>query len=54
LSTWTTQSREWQAFLDDFRQTLDKFQVPEGERAERFAIVDSTKKDIVRLMQRGV
>ena len=46
--------QEWQAFLDDFRQTLDKFQVPEGERAERFAIVDSTKKDIVRLKQRGV
>jgi hypothetical protein len=30
-------------------QTLDKFQVPEAERAELFAIVDSTKKDIVRL-----
>jgi hemoglobin len=46
--------QEWQAFLDDFRQTLDKFQVPEAERAELFAIVDSTKKDIVRLEQRGV
>ena len=46
--------QEWQAFLDDFRQTLDKFQVPEAERAELFAIVDSTKKDIVRLKQRGV
>ena len=45
---------EWQAFLDDFRQTLDKFQVPEAERAELFAIVDSTKKDILRLKQRGV
>jgi len=39
--------QEWQAFLDDFRQTLDKFQVPDAERAELFAIVDSTKKDIV-------
>jgi hemoglobin len=39
--------QEWQAFLDDFRQTLDKFGVPEAERAELFAIVDSTKKDIV-------
>src|SRR5713226_65811 len=39
--------QEWQAFLDDFRQTLDKFQVPQAERAELFAIVDSTKKDIV-------
>jgi hemoglobin len=38
---------EWQAFLDDFRQTLDKFQVPEAERAELLAIVDSTKNDIV-------
>jgi hemoglobin len=38
---------EWQAFLHDFRQTLDKFKVPEAERAELFAIVDSTKKDIV-------
>ena len=39
--------QEWRAFLDDFRQTLDKFQVPEAERAELFAIVDSTKQDIV-------
>jgi hemoglobin len=38
---------EWRAFLDDFRQTLDKFGVPEAERAELEAIVDSTKKDIV-------
>jgi hemoglobin len=46
--------QEWRAFLGDFRQTLDKFQVPQAERAELFAIVDSTKKDIVRLKQRGV
>jgi hemoglobin len=39
--------QEWQAFLDDFRQTLDKFNIPQAERAELFAIVDSTKKDIV-------
>jgi hemoglobin len=38
---------EWQAFLDDFRQTLDKFQVPPSEQAELFAIVQSTKGDIV-------
>ena len=44
---------EWQAFLDDFRQTLDKFQVPEAERAELFAVVDSTKKVIVRLKHGG-
>jgi hemoglobin len=41
--------QEWQAFLDDFKQTLDKFGVPETEQAELFAIVDGTKKDIVRM-----
>jgi hemoglobin len=39
--------REWEAFLDDFRQTLDKFAVPEAERKELFAIVESTRGDIV-------
>ena len=38
---------EWTAFLDDFQQTLDKFEVPEQESQELFAIVDSTKADIV-------
>lgn len=38
---------EWDAFLDDFGQTLAKFGVPEAERAELFAIVDSTRADIV-------
>ncbi len=38
---------EWQAFLEDFRTTLDKFEVPAAEQAELFAIVDSTKADIV-------
>lgn len=38
---------EWQAFLDDLRQTLDKFKVPQAERDEIFAIVGSTKADIV-------
>jgi hemoglobin len=38
---------EWQAFLDDFRQTLAKFSVPQQEQDELFAIVDSTKGDIV-------
>src|SRR6266511_720557 len=33
---------EWEAFLDDFRHTLDKFQVPAGEQAELRAIVQST------------
>ena len=39
---------EWQSFLDDLRQTFDKFQVPAAERAELLAIVESTKSDIVR------
>ena len=40
-------SKEWQAFLDDFQQTLDKFKVPAGEQAELKAIVNSTRSDIV-------
>ena len=39
---------EWQAFLDDLRQTFDKFNVPADMRAELRAIVDSTKGDIVK------
>lgn len=38
---------EWQSFLDDLQQTFDKFSVPTTERQELFAIVDSTKADIV-------
>jgi hemoglobin len=38
---------EWEAFLDDFQQTLDKFKVPAGEQGELMAIVDSTRSDIV-------
>ena len=38
---------EWQASLDDFQQTLDKFQVPQTEQEELKAIVASTKADIV-------
>ena len=40
-------STEWEAFLDDFRQTLDKFAVPTGEQEELKAIVNSTRADIV-------
>jgi hemoglobin len=40
-------SAEWEAFLDDFRQTLDKFAVPAAEQAELTAIVQSTYADIV-------
>ncbi len=38
---------EWQAFLDDFQQTLDKFNVPQPEQGELFAIVESTREAIV-------
>ena len=38
---------EWQAFLDDFQQTMDKFGVPQTEQGELKAIVDSTRADIV-------
>jgi len=39
---------EWQAFLDDLRQTFDRFNVPAAERGELLAIVESTKPEIVR------
>ena len=38
---------EWEAFVDDLRQSLDKFGVPATEQAELEAIVDSTRADIV-------
>ncbi len=40
--------REWQEMLDDFRATLDKFDVPAAEQGELVTIVNSTKTDIVR------
>jgi hemoglobin len=41
-------AEEWDAFMDDFHQTLAKFDVPERERGELDAIVKSTRDDIVR------
>jgi hemoglobin len=38
---------EWEVLLDDLRQTLDKFGVPQAEQAEIKAIVESTRADIV-------
>lgn len=38
---------EWDAFMADLKQTFDKFGIPEAERKELVAIVESTKKDIV-------
>jgi hemoglobin len=40
-------SKEWEAFLDDFQQTLDKFAVSPEEQAELKTIVNSTRSDIV-------
>lgn len=39
--------KEWAAMAADFKKSLDKFNVPEKEQKELFAIVESTKKDIV-------
>src|SRR4051794_2998002 len=38
---------EWQAFMDDLRQTFERFDVPEPERRELVAIVETTKEAIV-------
>ena len=39
--------KEWEAFMDDLQQALDKFSVPATEQAELKAIVNSTYGDIV-------
>ena len=39
---------EWQVFLADLQACLASFAVPKAEQAELFAIVESTKSDIVR------
>ncbi len=41
--------QEWHVFLKDFQDSLDKFDVPPAEQKELFAIVESTKGDIVVL-----
>src|SRR5204863_9919186 len=38
---------EWEAFMDDLGQSLAKFSVPQHERDEVVAIVQSTRDDIV-------
>jgi hemoglobin len=40
-------ANEWEAFMDDLQQSLDKFAVPAQEQAELKAIVNSTRSDIV-------
>ena len=45
---------EWQAFMDDFQQTLSRFAVPQQEQEELKGIVESTKEAIVvRPFQEG-
>lgn len=39
--------QEWLAFMDDFQQSLDHFEVPQPEQEELTAIVESTKEAIV-------
>ena len=38
---------DWEIFLRHLKATLDKFQVPEAERRDVLAFVDSTRADIV-------
>ena len=38
---------EWQAMLDEFLNSLNKFSVPSAEQDELVAIVNSTRADIV-------
>jgi hypothetical protein len=38
---------EWEAFMDDFQQTADKFEIPQPEQGELKAIIESTKESIV-------
>ena len=46
--------QELQAFMDDFQQTLSRFEVPQQEQEELKAIVESTKEAIViRPFQEG-
>ena len=39
--------RDWTAFLGHLNATLDAFQVPQAEREEAVAFIQSTKPDIV-------
>jgi len=39
--------KDWEAFMDDLQQALDKFEVPAAEQAELRAIVQGTYGDIV-------
>jgi len=43
-------SKEWEAFMDDFQQTLDKFKVPAREKNELLSVLGPMKSDIVTTM----
>ena len=38
---------EWLAFMDDLQKAVDKFEIPQPERGELKAIIESTKESIV-------
>ena|SRR5579872_5808892 len=38
---------EWQCFIDDFRQTLAKYDVPQPEQQELLVLLESSKSQIV-------
>lgn len=40
---------EWHVFLNDLQTSLNRFHVPPAEQRELFAIVESTKADIVAM-----
>ena len=39
--------KDWEVFVGHVRATLDKFQVPDGERRDVLAFIESTRADIV-------
>jgi hemoglobin len=39
--------QEWLAFVDDTKQALNRFNVPQKEQQELLALVESTREDIV-------
>ena len=42
-------SADWSRFIGHLEATLEHFQVPEPERGEVLAFIDSTRKDIVEV-----
>jgi hemoglobin len=44
----TITQKEWQAMLDELKGVLEQHKVPAAEQAEFIALIESTRKDIVR------